>query len=45
MPAMLERARQVFGLIMSILDLEPRALRVCRFGDKVDPEPVAAVGS
>jgi cysteinyl-tRNA synthetase len=42
--AMLDRSRQVFGLMMSILDLEPRSLRFVVSANRVDPEPVAASG-
>ncbi|HEY5547931.1 MAG TPA: cysteine--tRNA ligase [Gemmatimonadaceae bacterium] len=42
--AMLERAREVFGLMMKVLDLEPRALRFVVSAAKVEPEPVAALG-
>ena len=42
--AMLERGRQVFRLIMDILDLEPRALRFVVSANRVDPEPAAAEG-
>jgi cysteinyl-tRNA synthetase len=42
--AALERAREVFGLMMRILDLEPRALRFLVSAESVDPEPVAASG-
>ena len=42
--AMLERSRQVFRLIMGVLDLEPRALRFVVSANRVDPEPVAASG-
>ena len=42
--AMLDRSRQVFGLMMSILDLEPKALRFVVSANRVDPEPVAASG-
>ena len=42
--AMLERARQVFRLIMDVLDLEPRALRFVVSASRVDPEPVVAEG-
>ena len=42
--AMLERGRQVFSLMMDILDLEPRALRFVVSANRVDPEPVAAEG-
>jgi cysteinyl-tRNA synthetase len=42
--AMLDRARQVYWLMMSVLDLEPRALRFVVSGDKVEPEPVVASG-
>ena len=42
--AMLERSRQVFGLMMDILDLEPRALRFVVSESRVEPEPVAASG-
>jgi cysteinyl-tRNA synthetase len=42
--AMLERSREVFKLIMGVLDLEPRALRFVVSGNRVDPEPVAASG-
>ena len=42
--AMLDRTRQVFRLMMSIVDLEPRALRFVVSANRVDPEPVAASG-
>ena len=42
--AMLERGRQVFRLIMDILDLEPRALRFVVSANRVDPEPADAEG-
>jgi cysteinyl-tRNA synthetase len=42
--AMLQRTRQVFSLMMSVLDLEPRALRFVVSANRVDPEPVAASG-
>jgi cysteinyl-tRNA synthetase len=42
--AMLARTLQVFRLMMSILDLEPRALRFVVSANRVDPEPVAASG-
>jgi cysteinyl-tRNA synthetase len=42
--AMLERSREVFKLIMGVLDLEPRALRFVVSGKRVYPEPVAASG-
>ena len=42
--AMLERSRQVFRLMMGVLDLEPRALRFVVSANRVDPEPVAASG-
>ncbi len=42
--AMLERAREVFGLMMKVLELEPRALRFVVTADSVDPQPVAASG-
>jgi cysteinyl-tRNA synthetase len=42
--AALDRAREVFGLMMRILDLEPRALRFLVSAEAVDPEPVAASG-
>jgi cysteinyl-tRNA synthetase len=41
---MLQRAREVFGLMMKVLDLEPRALRFVVSADRVEPEPVAASG-
>jgi cysteinyl-tRNA synthetase len=41
---MLERARQVYEFMMSILDLEPRALRFVVSAAGVDPEPAAASG-
>lgn len=40
----LERARATFQLMMSVLDLEPRALRFVVTGDGVSPEPVAEPG-
>jgi len=42
--AMLARAREVFGLMMGIVDLEPRALRFVVTASGVDPEPVTASG-
>src|SRR5688572_12750081 len=42
--AMLERGRQVFRSIMSIMDIEPRAFRLVVSSNRVDPEPVAAEG-
>ena len=42
--AMLDRGRQVFRLIMDVLDLEPRALRFVVSANRVDPEPIAAEG-
>jgi cysteinyl-tRNA synthetase len=42
--AMLERARQVYQFMMSILDLEPRALRFIVSAGGVEPEPAAASG-
>jgi cysteinyl-tRNA synthetase len=42
--AMLERSRQVFRLMMDILDLEPRALRFLVSANRVEPEPVVAEG-
>jgi cysteinyl-tRNA synthetase len=42
--AMLERSRQVFRLIIGVLDLEPYALRFVVSENRVDPEPVAASG-
>jgi cysteinyl-tRNA synthetase len=42
--AMLERSRQVFRLMMGVLDLEPRALRYVVSENRVEPEPVAASG-
>ena len=42
--AMLDRSRQVFRLILGVLDLEPRALRFVVAENRVDPEPVAASG-
>ena len=42
--AMLERSRQVFRLMIGVLDLEPRALRFVVSENRVDPEPVAASG-
>ena len=42
--AMLERSRQVFRLMMDVLDLEPRALRFVVSENRVDPEPVAGSG-
>jgi cysteinyl-tRNA synthetase len=41
---MLERAREVFALMMKVLDLEPRAMRFVVSASSVDPEPVAASG-
>ena len=40
----LARARSAYGLMMSVLDLEPRALRFLVTMGKVDPEPTAASG-
>ena len=42
--SLLERAREVFQLMMGILDLEPRALRFVVSVSRVDPEPVVAEG-
>jgi cysteinyl-tRNA synthetase len=42
--AMLSRARDVFQLMMGVLDLEPRALRFVISANRVDPEPVVASG-
>lgn len=43
-PLALQRARDAFALIMSVLDLEPRALRFTVSPTGVDPEPVASLG-
>jgi cysteinyl-tRNA synthetase len=40
----MERARAAYQLMMSVLDLEPRALRFTVTATGVDPEPVAAPG-